>query len=1352
MWMIAGLALIAGAMGQAFYARWRDRRQFLREQSGSGETLPATDLLSLMSRFPNQLELLLGCMSDALWLVDIRHRQVLYVSDSILRVYGLGKQELLGEPSIWLDIIHPDDRSETIAAIKRMSRGENLDIQHRIICKDGQIGWIHVEGYRLLDAKGHLLVGGISRDITAQRRLGEYWRASEDRYRRVVSLADVCIIVLDDQMRILEWNESAEKIFDVVREEAIGRNYLASFIFEEDHASVVQRANDAMAAGEETYQFQSPVRTASGQRRLLSWNNRFYRNPETGRHETISVGLDITELERVSRDLNDQESLFRSIFENAPVPIAVGDAKGVLTRVNREYERFFEAEPGELNGRSVIDLTHPDDQEKTRDLLFAFFEGGQGIYRFDEKRFITLKGNVRWGSVRAVMHQGSSGSPIMLGQILDITDRKRAEDALKERERQMSALVGNLSGIVYRYSTAVGAGVLRENGQFMMYNLHHDWRPSFISEGAKRITGFRADSFMQADVFSFGHLILPEDRVGLITEVQHSLNAGTPFELVYRIRSATQEIHWLSERGQAFLEPDGSILIEGLLVDITEQRQAEEGEQVYRQLMADTHTGFLTLDRNGLIKDANQPFLDFLGVPHLLMLRNHSTYEWIAPEYKETMVKLLHEVATRGAVKDCEVEYLQPNGRRISLLLSAVASTTDSELLVNCLLFDITQRKKGEQELEQSRNLLAESHRIAGLGSWARVVGDTHLYWADEVYDLLGYGNTHPPATHELLLSHVHQDDRGFVQRQLEQGERIGEPYVSEFRMMRCDDSICYMRNYVNFEHDRMGRVTRVVGVLQDVTSSRLAEQAIRESEKRYRSLFDTSIDGICFISLDGVIEEANAAFLDIVGYMADEIIGMTSEEITPHEWHATDREISEQQILARGYCESYRKEFLRKDGRRVPISIRAWLVKDETGCPLRIMAMVRDVTEFKKIESEREQLQRGLQQAQKMEAIGHLTGGIAHDFNNILTSILGYSDLALRQIGDDPQSRLARYLAQVKTAGERARELISQMLLYSRGGSSIGKVLVIAPVVQSTIKMLRPTLPATIRLRTHINQAISPILVDEVQLQQVVMNLVINARDAMQNEGEIMVMVRESFIEREHCASCHARVEGTYVEVLVRDKGEGIDPVLLNRIFDPFFTTKEVGKGSGMGLSVVHGIVHEFGGHILVNSRPHEGTTFRVLFKRQHDVAPDAPVGERHPALPYRNRDHRVLVVDDEPSVANMIGDLLTLQGFQVEVVTDSLQALEMIKSAPNSFDGMVCDHVMPGLVGYELVLKAREIRPDFPVVLCSAQAELLARQTARPMNWPVLSKPIDPEQLVRTLEAVLHMEHVVPENITPQ
>ncbi len=1339
--------MLLGAAGASIFS-WILRPWLMGRRLPHQSDLLA-NLMGLAARHPEQLDQLLGSMHDVLWVADLATNQLLFVSDSVLRIYGLSRDELQAHPKKMLERVHPDDKERVRDALQGLLRGDVLNLEHRLLWHTGEVYWIHVEAHRLFSAQGGQLVGGLSRDITAQKRLTEYWRASEERYRRLVSMADTCIMVLDEALHVLEWNEAAERIFGVQRAQAMGMSFLDHFVQEPDR----QRWHSAWTAlqpGSEIFRIELEVIGREASVHWISWNNRLYINPQNSRRELVAVGMDVTELHRVSRDLERNEQLFRSLFENAPTAMALIRDDGQLLRVNREYERFFETPAQQLLMRSLAERADAEGQRSLLDELQRLAQGSES--RPIVRSYRTHEGATRWGNTWLRFHEtGSDGRNLFLEQIMDVTDQRRVEEALDERKRQLRTMVSNLSGILYRYSSEVGNGVLKQDGQYRLYNLHHDWRPTFMSEGAHKITGFKAESFTRGDVFSFGHLIYTDDRAALIPRVERSINSHQPFELVYRIRGASSEVRWISERGRVFLDGD-HIQIEGLLVDITSQKLAEESEQIYRQLVADTHTGFLALDGNGLVLDANIPFLEFLGVPRLEAIRDRSVYEWTAPESKETTARLLLQVSREGAVKNIEIDYLRADGKRVSLSLSAVATKGDHHVLIRCLLVDVTESRQAQQELVQSRNLLAESQRIAGLGSWVENRSERGIYWSEELYELLGYGEERPAASQELLLQRIHPEEREQVRARLVEGALEGISYSMEFRVVRIDHSLRSLRCNVSFELDGMGRVVRTVGVMQDVTASRDAEMAIIQSERRYRSLFDTSIDGICILSLEGVVEEANAAFLEIVGYNSEEIRGMPEKLMTPDVWHREDELIRSDQILKRGYCESYRKEYLRRDGRRVPVSVRQWLVRDQAQQPLRIMAMVRDITEYKKIESEREQLQRAMQQSQKMEAIGHLTGGIAHDFNNILTSILGYSDLALRQMDADPESRQGRYLRQIKAAGERARELIAQMLIFSRGGSSPGKVQAISMLVQSAIRMLRPTVPTSIRIRAHIDQTVHPVLVDDVQLQQVVMNLVINARDALGEKGEIRVLVREMDVVNQHCASCHARINGVYVELAVEDNGVGIEAHILHRIFDPFFTTKEVGKGSGMGLSVVHGIVHEFAGHILVNSNRQQGTSFRILFPCRDDRAAEEPMIEPLAHVLGPAQQYHVMVVDDDVAVAHMLSDLLTLQGYQVRVFTDPLRALESLEHDGDSVDILVTDQVMPGILGYDLARRALAVLPELRIIMLSAQADLIQRRSQQAIPWTLLSKPLDAELLLRTLRDVLEVQQPVDVEYTPK
>ncbi|GMQ83980.1 MAG: hypothetical protein BMS9Abin06_0728 [Gammaproteobacteria bacterium] len=398
-----------------------------------------------------------------------------------------------------------------------------------------------------------------------------------------------------------------------------------------------------------------------------------------------------------------------------------------------------------------------------------------------------------------------------------------------------------------------------------------------------------------------------------------------------------------------------------------------------------------------------------------------------------------------------------------------------------------------------------------------------------------------------------------------------------------------------------------------------------------------------------------------------------------------------------------------------------------------------RRLSELQQNETERIQMQNQLRQAQKMEAIGQLTGGIAHDFNNILGSILGYTSLAQQKLSADGDRKLAGYLAEVYRAGERARDLISQMLAFSRGGATIHQAMVLTPLVKECVKMMRPTLPTTIALLTEIADNIPAVMMDTVQLHQLIMNLCINARDAIENEkGCIEIRLHTVTGVRTNCSSCHHRVQGDFVELVTQDNGKGIDTAVLHKIFDPFFTTKDIGKGTGMGLSMVHGIVHGHGGHILVDSTPGEGTTFRLLFPLAGNTSDTAAQSGGIQELVRGSG--RVMVVDDDPALTGYLKELLQGQGYQVTALTDSREALDLFEQDPQAIDLVLTDQTMPRLAGDRLAQAMLAQRPDLPVILCTGYSDRIDAGRARQLNIRgYFTKPVDPDRLTDLMSSLL-------------
>ncbi len=384
------------------------------------------------------------------------------------------------------------------------------------------------------------------------------------------------------------------------------------------------------------------------------------------------------------------------------------------------------------------------------------------------------------------------------------------------------------------------------------------------------------------------------------------------------------------------------------------------------------------------------------------------------------------------------------------------------------------------------------------------------------------------------------------------------------------------------------------------------------------------------------------------------------------------------------------------------------------------------------KRETEKCQLEQQLRQTQKMEAIGTLAGGIAHDFNNILGIISGYSELA--SIDAPEGSRISKCLKEIFTAGKRARDLVQQILTFSRQGASEPKPLQIGLAVKEVMKMLRATLPSTIEVKYTIPRKLPAVVADPIQIHQVVMNLCTNAAHAMREKGgRLEVSLEEVMVDASMMTVNFKLMPGRYQKLKVSDTGHGMPSDVIERIFDPFFSTKEPGEGTGLGLSVVHGIVKKHGGDIDVKSTPEEGTTFEVYFPSIEQAA-EEPDQETE-ALPTGNE--RVLLVDDETAMAEMEREMLESLGYKVTARTNSVEAFEVFSAQPDQFDLVITDMTMPLMTGAELSRKILKLRPNMPIVLCTGFSEKIQEETAKSIGVrEFLMKPIilrDIAQIIR-------------------
>lgn len=407
-----------------------------------------------------------------------------------------------------------------------------------------------------------------------------------------------------------------------------------------------------------------------------------------------------------------------------------------------------------------------------------------------------------------------------------------------------------------------------------------------------------------------------------------------------------------------------------------------------------------------------------------------------------------------------------------------------------------------------------------------------------------------------------------------------------------------------------------------------------------------------------------------------------------------------------------------------------------------RIAGTLMDITEQKRSESERQSLQNQLQHAQKLHSIGQLTGGVAHDFNNILSSIMGYTTLAIEECPVSDSEYLG-YLGEISKAGVRAKQLIAQLMTFSRRDSHETEVIRTGTLVQDAFRMIKTALPAAIEFKLDVESGLPPVRGNQVKLHQVITNLVINARDAIDGSGQVILQARCREMRRCLCTSCQQSFSGDYIEFTVSDSGKGIADEHLVTIFEPFFSTKEVGKGTGMGLSMVHGLVHSHNGHIRVESAPGEGSRFSVYLPVCREI--DAPsagdeAAETAPLPRAVNGNATILLVDDEKAITRMLGDLLGRYGYRCIEAHSPDHALALFLNDPDGFDLVISDQVMPQMEGLELARRMLARRPDLPIILCTGfSGEIGDQDVVKAGLKGLLEKPIDLKQLLGMVDELL-------------
>jgi two-component system cell cycle sensor histidine kinase/response regulator CckA len=554
---------------------------------------------------------------------------------------------------------------------------------------------------------------------------------------------------------------------------------------------------------------------------------------------------------------------------------------------------------------------------------------------------------------------------------------------------------------------------------------------------------------------------------------------------------------------------------------------------------------------------------------------------------------------------------------------------------------------------------------------------------------------------------------------ELVEGRR--EHYELERRYRAKDGRTVWGHLAVSLVRDADGRPKFGIGMVEDTTERKLAEESLRASEERYRELFENANDMVFTLDLDGRFTAINRAGERITGLPREELLGRRMGDL-----------LAERPDVATPGADTvaYECELIADDGRRVALEVASRVIRSGDD-PIGVQGIARDV-------SERRALEEQLRQAQKMEAVGQLAGGVAHDFNNLLTAITGYSEFALGRL-DDGSEKVRSNINEIKKAAERASALTRQLLAFSRKQILQPKLIRPDELVAGLDDLLRRLIGKHIEILTVSRPGLGFVRVDPGQLEQVVVNLAVNARDAMPDGGRLTIETANVDLDELDARAHEGALPGPYVTVAVQDTGDGIDAAALPRIFEPFFTTKEQGKGTGLGLATVYGIVQQSGGFLAVDSDTGAGSSFRVYLPRLDGEAPAAAV-EAEADATLAEGSETVLLVEDEAIVRDLLREILETTGYRVLEAVDGVDALALADAHTEAIDLLLTDVVMPKMSGRDLAERFREVRPDTKVLYTSGYTDgAIAEHGVLAPGTEFLQKPFSFAELTQKVRSVL-------------
>lgn len=819
-----------------------------------------------------------------------------------------------------------------------------------------------------------------------------------------------------------------------------------------------------------------------------------------------------------------------------------------------------------------------------------------------------------------------------------------------------------------------------------------------------------------------------EEQILQETETARTLNRNH-FEFVHRLANGSiRHVRVFSTK----FDYRGRPLLHLIITDISEQKMAEEllinNDRMLTDWIEQSPVVYELYDTKGLQLKVNSAWEKLWGVPKEYCLGKYNILQdpqvlgngWL-PYFEKALageVSILPELEYDGSLTPST----QGKGKKRWISTIAYPIKNESGEITNIVVLheDVTERKRAEEALQKSelrfRSLIEQSPIPIGIS----IEGNS--FFVNSAYlQLFGYQSEKELLGHPLLYL-IAPRSREYLKEIIARSKNNENADTSyEAWGLRKDGSEFLM--HVTTARIALPEGVASVAFFSDITERKRAENALKESEKKFRFLFDSLPICVGITTIDtGKFLELNAASIAMTGYDID-----TLNELGAAITYAkqSDRDRMLQVLEEKGSVDNFETVLKRRDGTLYDALINIKIIQLNGEDVL--LSNIQDITERKKSEE-------ALRNSQRFESLGLMAGGIAHDFNNILGGIIGYAEMSKDCV--PPESNLSSYLDKILVSADRAKDLVNQILSFSRRRSDRMDPVYIRPIVNEVIGLLKATLPSSIELKCSVASDTRPVLANSTRIHEVIMNLCVNAAYAMKNKGTLEISHKEQLLESELIGKAGMIQPGLYSVISVKDSGCGISPEILSKIFEPYFTTKPIGEGTGLGLSVVFGIVQNHKGNIIVESTEGKGTEFNIFLPKSTEDS----VCDKVEELSIKGGSERILLIDDEVFLCEMVRDMLTSLGYKVSIFSDSFKALMEIKYTPEEYDLIITDQTMPKISGFELSKEILRIRRDIPIILCTGYSNDLDESAALSAGIAAMCmKPIRKADIANKIRMVI-------------